>query len=310
MAQTGDPNGTGTGGSKYPDLPAEFTQGGVQARQRRCGTHSQSPDSANSQFFICFGAGCRQLTGQYTLWGEVIERHGHRRADRPRRASAPARQDAEGLSVGGQEVRAVGNGVGGRSAVMERCRLTDCLLPTRLLPRATEFRDNGHHQRPREHADHGNDQGQSRDRVAPRSRAQARRAHQASWRARASTTASCSTASSTASWRRPAAPRAPAPAARSIPTYRPSSTPSRMCAACARWRARRAPTAPTASSSSASTTPRFLDKQYTVWGKVIEGMDNVDKIKRGEPVAEPRQDQVAESGRGREVTRLTPILFP
>jgi cyclophilin family peptidyl-prolyl cis-trans isomerase len=32
---------------------------------------------------------------------------------------------------------------------------------------------------------------------------------------------------------------------------------------------------------------RFLDKQYTVWGKVIEGMDNVDKIKRGEPVSDP-----------------------
>ena len=31
----------------------------------------------------------------------------------------------------------------------------------------------------------------------------------------------------------------------------------------------------------------FLDKQYTVWGKVIEGMENVDKIKRGEPVANP-----------------------
>ena len=70
-------------------------------------------------------------------------------------------------------------------------------------------------------------------------------------------------------------------------TCRPSSTPSRTCAACARWRARRTPTAPTASSSSASTTPRFLDKQYTVWGKVIEGMENVDKIKRGEPVQNP-----------------------
>jgi peptidylprolyl isomerase len=32
---------------------------------------------------------------------------------------------------------------------------------------------------------------------------------------------------------------------------------------------------------------RFLDRQYTVWGKVIEGMDNVDKIKRGEPVRDP-----------------------
>ena len=43
----------------------------------------------------------------------------------------------------------------------------------------------------------------------------------------------------------------------------------------------------TASSSSASTTRRFLDRQYTVWGKVIEGMENVDKIKRGEPVRDP-----------------------
>jgi peptidylprolyl isomerase len=32
---------------------------------------------------------------------------------------------------------------------------------------------------------------------------------------------------------------------------------------------------------------RFLDKQYTVWGRVIEGMENVDKIKRGEPVKDP-----------------------
>ena len=32
---------------------------------------------------------------------------------------------------------------------------------------------------------------------------------------------------------------------------------------------------------------RFLDKQYTVWGQVVEGMDNVDKIKRGEPVRDP-----------------------
>ena len=32
---------------------------------------------------------------------------------------------------------------------------------------------------------------------------------------------------------------------------------------------------------------RFLDKQYTVWGKVIEGMENVDKLKRGEPVRDP-----------------------
>jgi peptidylprolyl isomerase len=72
MAQTGDPTGTGTGGSKYPNLPAEFTQE-VFKRGSVGAARSQSADSANSQFFICFGAGCRQLTGQYTLWGEVPE---------------------------------------------------------------------------------------------------------------------------------------------------------------------------------------------------------------------------------------------
>ena len=55
----------------------------------------------------------------------------------------------------------------------------------------------------------------------------------------------------------------------------------------ARWRARRTRTAPTASSSSASTTPRFLDGQYTVWGEVIEGMEHVDALPKGEPPREP-----------------------
>jgi peptidylprolyl isomerase len=72
MAQTGDPTGTGSGGSKLPDLPAEFTQeefkrGSVGAAR------TDDPNSANSQFFICFGTRCRALTGQYTLWGEVTE---------------------------------------------------------------------------------------------------------------------------------------------------------------------------------------------------------------------------------------------
>ena len=72
MAQTGDPTGTGTGGSKLPDLPAEFTQ--EEFKRGSIGAaRTANPNSANSQFFICFGAGCRQLTGQYTLWGEVIE---------------------------------------------------------------------------------------------------------------------------------------------------------------------------------------------------------------------------------------------
>jgi len=43
----------------------------------------------------------------------------------------------------------------------------------------------------------------------------------------------------------------------------------------------------------------FLNKQYTVWGKVTEGMENVDKIKRGEPVKNPEQDHQGAHGRGR-----------
>lgn len=72
MAQTGDPTGTGSGGSKYPDLPAEFSN--VQYGKGSVGAaRTSDPNSANSQFFICFGLGCKPLTGEYTLWGEVIE---------------------------------------------------------------------------------------------------------------------------------------------------------------------------------------------------------------------------------------------
>jgi peptidylprolyl isomerase len=70
MAQTGDPTGTGTGKSDLPNLPAEFTP--TQYKRGSVGmARSQSPDSANSQFFICFD-GCGPLTGQYTLFGEVV----------------------------------------------------------------------------------------------------------------------------------------------------------------------------------------------------------------------------------------------
>ncbi|MGL4976338.1 MAG: peptidylprolyl isomerase, partial [Bosea sp. (in: a-proteobacteria)] len=70
MAQTGDPTGTGTGGSKLPNIPAEFSQ--VQYKRGTVGmARSQSPDSANSQFFICYD-GCGPLTGQYTIVGEVV----------------------------------------------------------------------------------------------------------------------------------------------------------------------------------------------------------------------------------------------
>ena len=53
------------------------------------------------------------------------------------------------------------------------------------------------------------------------------------------------------------------------------------------WLAQIIPIARIANSSFASTTLRFLDGKYTVWGRVIEGMENVDKVKRGEPVKDP-----------------------
>jgi peptidylprolyl isomerase len=71
MAQTGDPTGTGTGGSNEPDLPAEFTNEhftrGVVGMAR-----SADPGSANSQFFVTF-AEAAWLDGQYTVWGQVDE---------------------------------------------------------------------------------------------------------------------------------------------------------------------------------------------------------------------------------------------
>ena len=69
MAQTGDPSGNGTGGSGK-NLNAEFS-----TYEYKYGTvgmaRSMNPNSADSQFFICFD-GCAHLTGQYTVWGEVI----------------------------------------------------------------------------------------------------------------------------------------------------------------------------------------------------------------------------------------------
>ncbi|MDH5721966.1 MAG: peptidylprolyl isomerase [Alphaproteobacteria bacterium] len=71
MAQTGDPTGTGMGGSKYDDLPAEFSQ--YEYKRGTVGmARGGSPDSANSQFFICFtDTGCSFLRGQYTVFGQV-----------------------------------------------------------------------------------------------------------------------------------------------------------------------------------------------------------------------------------------------
>ena len=70
MAQTGDPTGTGTGRSDLPNIPAEFSRESFKVGSLGM-ARSQSPDSANSQFFICF-EGCAPLNGQYTLFGEVV----------------------------------------------------------------------------------------------------------------------------------------------------------------------------------------------------------------------------------------------
>lgn len=71
MAQGGDPTGTGTGGSKQADLKAEFSS--EPHKRGACSmARSSSPNSANSQFFICL-ADSNFLDKQYTVWGEVIE---------------------------------------------------------------------------------------------------------------------------------------------------------------------------------------------------------------------------------------------
>ena len=69
MAQTGCPNGTGTGGSKYPNLKQEFNAE-PHVRGTTSMARSSSPDSANSQFFICFDDAAF-LNRQYTVWGKV-----------------------------------------------------------------------------------------------------------------------------------------------------------------------------------------------------------------------------------------------
>jgi peptidylprolyl isomerase len=87
MAQGGDPTGRGTGGSKKPNLKAEFSQEphvrGVCSMAR-----ANDPNSANSQFFICFDD-ATFLDGKYTVWGEVIS--GMEHVDALPKGEPPAR---------------------------------------------------------------------------------------------------------------------------------------------------------------------------------------------------------------------------
>ena len=75
MAQGGDPTGTGMGGSDKPDLKAEFNAE-PHVRGTCSMARTQVPDSANSQFFICFDD-AHFLDGQYTVWGQVESGMGH-----------------------------------------------------------------------------------------------------------------------------------------------------------------------------------------------------------------------------------------
>ena len=89
MAQTGDPTGTGTGKSKLPNIPAEFSK---EKFSRGTVGMARGPDenSANSQFFICF-APARYLEEQYTVWGEVVS--GMEFIDKIKRGEPPSNPD-------------------------------------------------------------------------------------------------------------------------------------------------------------------------------------------------------------------------
>ena len=91
MAQTGDPTGTGTGGSNEPDLPAEFTKEHY-ARGTVGMARSSDPDSANSQFFIMFADG-DSLDGQYTVWAEAKDEASLKCLDQVEPGEPPANPD-------------------------------------------------------------------------------------------------------------------------------------------------------------------------------------------------------------------------
>jgi peptidylprolyl isomerase len=90
MAQTGDPTGTGMGGSQEPNIKAEFTKEHY-ARGTVGMARSSEPDSANSQFFVMFADG-GFLDGQYTVWGNVDEA-GMKCVDQINKGEPPATPD-------------------------------------------------------------------------------------------------------------------------------------------------------------------------------------------------------------------------
>jgi peptidylprolyl isomerase len=89
MAQTGDPTGTGGGGSNEPDIAAEFSKAHFE-RGTLGMARASDPDSANSQFFIMFADG-GFLDGQYTVFGEVVD--GMELVDKIKKGEPPANPD-------------------------------------------------------------------------------------------------------------------------------------------------------------------------------------------------------------------------
>ncbi len=89
MAQTGDPTGTGMGGSEMDDLKAEFSKENFD-RGTVGMARSSYPHSANSQFFICFDD-ASFLNGQYTVWGNVVS--GMENVDKINMGEPPANPD-------------------------------------------------------------------------------------------------------------------------------------------------------------------------------------------------------------------------
>jgi peptidylprolyl isomerase len=88
MAQTGDPTGSGMGGSGQK-LKAEFSKE-PHSRGAVSMARAQSPDSGDSQFFICFDD-ANFLDGKYTIWGRVIE--GMENVDKITRGEPPGKPD-------------------------------------------------------------------------------------------------------------------------------------------------------------------------------------------------------------------------
>ena len=104
MAQSGDPTGTGTGGSGLGNVPAEFTNKRKFLRGTVGAARTNNPNSADSQFFIMF-APAPNLDGQYTIWGQVIS--GMEFVDKIKRG---ARRQRHGDRAGPDRAYASGDG--------------------------------------------------------------------------------------------------------------------------------------------------------------------------------------------------------